>query len=528
MKYLYSLLCVLFSFSYVSAQEELAEEIFDSYEIPDSAALAASPLPELGIIPESLDANVDSLLNSWHVQYFAKRDEYCHDDNQNVFFPDSVYMERLERLPRMIHLPYNDVIRDCIDLYAARRRGLVRYMLGMADYFFPIIEPILDKNDLPIELKYLAVVESALNPVALSRVGACGLWQFMLPTGKSYGLEINSLIDERRDPEKATEAACKYFKDMYAIYGDWNLVLAAYNCGPGNVNKAIRRSGGKTDFWEIFQYLPKETRSYVPLFVAANYIMNYYCDHNICPLTTNMPLANDTIMVNRMLHLEQVSEMLSIDIEMLRAMNPQYKRDIIPGQTRPSALRLPAFQTYTFADKEDSVYTYRYEDLLAGYVIDSVNPASRTERITHKVANGENIFRVADKFGVTPKDIRKWNNMKSNYLAKGTRLRIYVDNGGVPYAPMQTVTTTSEVKKTTTTSAAASSKTASAGQAKASTSTAGSTATSGGNVYKVRSGDSLYSIAKKYPGVTAKDLQKENGLSGTAIRPGQILKIPVV
>ena len=306
------ILFCLFSLMQVSrAQDPIFGE-------PQHSTLSADSLSDVvGLIPESLDANVDSLLHSWHVQYFSKVDEYCHDDAENVYFPDSVYEERLERLPSVIRLPYNEVVRDCIDLYAGRKRDLVRYMLGMADFYFPIIEQVLDKHNLPLELKYLAVVESALNPVALSRVGACGLWQFMLPTGKIYGLEINSLLDERRDPEKATEAACKYFEDMYAIYGDWNLVLASYNCGPGNVNKAIRRSGGKTDFWEIFRYLPRETRSYVPLFIAANYIMNYYCDHNICPMQTSLPLATDTVMVNSMLHLQQVSDVLGIDIEQL-------------------------------------------------------------------------------------------------------------------------------------------------------------------------------------------------------------------
>ncbi len=301
------ILFCLFSLMQVSrAQDPIFGE-------PQHSTLSADSLSDVvGLIPESLDANVDSLLHSWHVQYFSKVDEYCHDDAENVYFPDSVYEERLERLPSVIRLPYNEVVRDCIDL-------------------------------------------CALNPVALSRVGACGLWQFMLPTGKIYGLEINSLLDERRDPEKATEAACKYFEDMYAIYGDWNLVLASYNCGPGNVNKAIRRSGGKTDFWEIFRYLPRETRSYVPLFIAANYIMNYYCDHNICPMQTSLPLATDTVMVNSMLHLQQVSDVLGIDIEQLRALNPQYKRDIIPGNTEPSVLKLPASQTYAFVDKEDSV-----------------------------------------------------------------------------------------------------------------------------------------------------------------------------
>ena len=215
----------------------LAQEDFSAEEREGHLVLSRDSLEEeVGLIPEAIDADVDSLLHSWHVRYFSKTEEYCHDDEENVYFPDSVYIERLERLPRVITLPYNNIVRDCIDLYAERRRDLVRYMLGMADFYFPIIEQVLDEHGLPIELKYLAVVESALNPVALSRVGAAGIWQFMLPTGKSYGLEINSLIDERRDPVKATHAACRYFEDMYAIYKDWNLVLAAYNCGPGPIS----------------------------------------------------------------------------------------------------------------------------------------------------------------------------------------------------------------------------------------------------------------------------------------------------
>ncbi|MBR5298327.1 MAG: LysM peptidoglycan-binding domain-containing protein [Parabacteroides sp.] len=457
----------------------------------------------VGLIPESLDADVDSLLRSWHVQYFSKVDEYCHDDENNVFFSDSIYEDRLNRLPNIIQLPYNDIVRDCIDLYADRKRGLVRYMLGMADFYFPIIEKVLDKHKLPLELKYLAVVESALNPVALSRVGACGLWQFMLPTGKIYGLEINSLLDERQDPEKATEAACKYFKDMYAIYGDWNLVLASYNCGPGNVNKAIRRSGGKTDFWEIFPYLPKETRSYVPLFIAANYIMNYYCDHNICPLQTSLPLATDTVMINKMLHFQQVSDLLGVEVEQLRALNPQYKRDIIPGNTKPSVLKLPASHTYSFVDKEDTVYIHRIEELLANCVSLNGEPKSKkitSERITHVVVAGENLYTIANKYGVTAKDIRKWNGLRSNRVAKGRRLRLHVDNGGVTFASSNTQKT--DKKKSST--------------------------DSDKNTYVVRSGDSLYSIAQKYPGVSPDALKKANGLKNSSIQPGQILKIPVV
>ena len=480
---------------------------------------------EIGLIPESLDANVDSLLHSWHVQYFSKQEDYCHDDDANIFFPDSVYADRLNRLPSLISLPYNHIVRDCIDLYAERKRDLVRYMLGMADFYFPIIEEVLDRHGLPIELKYLAVVESALNPVALSRVGASGLWQFMLPTGKSYGLEINSLVDERRDPKRATEAACAYFKDMYAIYGDWNLVMAAYNCGPGNVNKAIRRAGGKRDFWAIFPYLPRETRSYVPLFIAASYIMNYYCEHNLCPLQTSLPLATDTVMVNNALHLQQVSEVLQLDLATLRALNPQYRRDIIPGNTRPSVLKLPAAATYAFVGQADTIYKHRMEEYLANVSTNTEsaqsNKAATREQITHIVLQGENLYTIANRYGVTAKDIRKWNGLGSNRVAKGKRLKLYVDNGGIAFAAAKPKATTPMPSKQT-----ASSSTAKA--AVVTKATASSPTTNKSFIaYTVKSGDSLYSIAKKYPGVSTKDLQQFNGLSDSDIRPGQVLKIPV-
>lgn len=479
-------------------------------EYPSSTLPADSIVEEIvGIIPESLDSDIDSLLHSWHVQYFTKREDYCHDDEENVYFPDSVYASRLASLPRIIPMPYNNVVRDCIDLYTERRRNLVRYMLGMADYYFPIIEEVLDKHGLPIELKYLAVVESALNPVALSRVGACGLWQFMLPTGKQYGLTINSLVDDRRDPVKATEAACAYFKDMYAIYKDWSLVMASYNCGPGNVNKAIKRSGGKTNFWDIFPCLPKETRSYVPLFIAANYVMNYYCDHNLCPLETNLPLATDTIHVNKMLHLQQVSEVLQVDLEQLRALNPQYKRDIVPGNTGDAVLKLPASDTYAFVDKEDSIYQYRVEEFLPSYLVTinggSTSGVATREQVTHIVLKNENIYTIANRYGVTPQEIKKWNRLSSNRLARGKRLKLYVDNGGVYLS-------TKNAQKE---------KAASASPAQKAEKKDGYIA------HKVRSGESLYSIASKYPGVSAQTLKQANNLSDSKIIPGQVLKIPV-
>jgi membrane-bound lytic murein transglycosylase D len=469
-------------------------------------------------IPESLDINMDSLLNSWHLQYFSKVDEFCHDDSENVPYPDSIYRRRLERLYHLIPMTYNKEVRKCIDFYAGKRRDLVRYVLGMADYYFPVIEQVLEEEDLPLELKYLPIVESALNATALSRVGAGGLWQFMLPTGKIYGLEINSLVDERRDAIKSTRAACRYFKDMYNMFGDWHLALASFNCGPGGVKKAIRRANGKTDFWSIYPYLPRETRSYVPLFIAAAYITNYYCEHNICPVQTSLPLATDTVVVNNMLHFEQVTELLDIDIELLRLLNPQYRRDIIPGHIEPSVLKLPAAGAYSFIDIEDTVYAHRVEELLGNRlpldVILSDKSATR-EKITYTAAARESLYAIADRYGVTAKDIRRWNQLGSNYVPKGKRLTLYVNNGGARFASaVQSTEAPAAAPKAVASKAAVPVQTT-------------EQAREGYITYTVQSGDSLYTISRKYPGVSAGVLQKANNLSGTTIRPGQKLKIPV-
>ncbi|MDH6306426.1 membrane-bound lytic murein transglycosylase D [Parabacteroides sp. PF5-5] len=520
-RHLYLLVCFLcFSFA-LFAQEEATEG--QNYSVLSSDVLSE----DIGLIPESLDANVDSLLQSWHVRYFSKTDGYCHDDEKNVYFSDEVIRERLERLPRIIPMTYNNIVRNSINLYTERRRSLIRYMLGMADFYFPMIEQILDENGLPMELKYLAVVESALNPTALSRVGAAGLWQFMLPTGKSYGLEINSLVDDRRDPVKATQAACRYFKDMYEIYQDWHLVLAAYNCGPGNVNKAIRRSGGKMDFWQIFQHLPRETRSYVPLFIAANYAMNYYCDHNICPVETTLPLSTDTVMVNRAVHLQQVADLVQMDVEEIRALNPQYKRDIIPGNVKPSVLKLPTSKSFAYIEKENAIYGHRVDELLGMFDENGQANASNREQIIHVTKAGETLFTIGDKYGVTARDIRKWNGLGSNRVASGKRLKLYVDNGGVAFASnkaKQETTATATATKTTAASQQVKTQTAKATTAK--TQTASAANNKGYVTYKVKSGDSLYSIARKYPGVSAAVLQKANNLPNSNIRPGQILKVP--
>jgi len=465
-----------------------------------------SEFEEIGMIPVILDENINSLLDSWHTRYFSNAVDYCIDDDEDVFFSNEVYWERLSSLPCIISMDYNHLVRNCMDLYTKRRRDLVRYMMGMADMYFPVFEQILDQYELPLELKYLAVVESALNPKALSRAGAAGLWQFMLPTGKIYNLEINSLIDERLDPIKATHAACQYFREMYALYGDWHLAIAAYNCGPGNVNRAIRRSGGKTNFWEIYPNLPRETRSYVPLFIAATYVMNYHCEHNLCPMQISLSMATDTIMVHQMLHFQQVADILNLDIEHVRMLNPQYKREIIPGNISPSVLKLPIAATYDFVDKEDTLYTHRMEELLAHCLPIDMDAAGNLTRetIRHTVVSGENLTTIANRYGVTAQNLRQWNGLKSNSVAPGKRISVRIDNGGIYYAA-------APVEPETDTSVTAS--------------------TSSNDVqemitYRVQSGDTLSTIARRYPGITVAKIQSANQLNSDKLRVGQILKIP--
>ena len=403
-----------------------------------------STYEDVGLIPEVLDENVRALLQSWHAKYFSQSDPYCIDHDENAPVSDDVYRDRLSRMATIIPMDYNPIVRNCISIYADRRRELVRYVMAMADLYFPLFEQVLDQYDLPLELKYLAIIESNLTPRAYSRAGAAGIWQFMLPTGKLFGLEINSLIDQRLDPIASTHAACKYFKQMYATFGDWYLVLASYNCGPGNVNKAIRRAGGRTSFWEIYPYLPRETRSYVPFFIAATYIMTYHCEHNICPMRTSLSVATDTVMVDRLMHLRQVADVLNVDIEMLRTFNPQYKREIIPGHIKPCVLKLPVAATYAYIDKKDTISAYRADELLAAYLPKRyTEPSSddqedkpsepKTEMIRYTVKSGENLYTIANKYGVTAQNIRKWNNLRTNRVPRGKRLTIYVDTGGVTY-----------------------------------------------------------------------------------------------
>ena len=475
------------------------------------------------VIPEAWETNFDNLMNSWFVTNHTNKLNHSGYE-ENIHTSDEVYIERLSKLPNIIELPFNSTIRNSIELYVKRRRDLTEKMLGLEELYFPMIEETLDKYGMPLELKYLVIIESALNPFALSRAGASGLWQFMIGTGKIYNLEINSLIDERRDPIKSTDAACRHLKDLYDTYKDWNLAIAAYNCGSGNVNKAIRRAGGKKDYWAIYKYLPRETRSYVPYFIAANYIMNYYAFHQLYPsLQTTLPLSTDTIMVTQAIHFDQIAEVLKIDKEMLRALNPQYKRDIIPGNIQPQILKLPTIQAYAYIEKENEIASYRADELFTNrtYVANSPvasSTVSRTQRIIHTVVSGETVQTIANKYGVTAANVRRWNNLgsKTNRVLSGRNLILNVDTGGFSFGNSNS----SSSSRTTSSSTARVQNSNSSNKIDySSISTV---------LYKVQTGESFYTIAQKYPGYSFTDLMRLNNQTNPALKAGQYILVPKI
>ena len=338
-------------------------------------------------LPEAMTQEVDSLLALYHSRTYLEMDTLCTSNDINPEYSDEVYIDRLQRMPTVMEMPYNKIVRQFIDRYCSRLRRTVSVMLGRSNFYMPIFEQALESYNLPLELKYLPVIESSLNPTAVSRAGATGLWQFMLATGKQYGLRVNSLVDDRRDPIRASYAAAQYLRDLYKIFGDWTLVIAAYNCGPENVNRAIRRAGGSMDYWTIYPYLPSETRGYVPAFIAANYVMTYYCEHNICPMLTNLPAHTDTVEVSRDVNLQQIADVCGTDLSMLRELNPQYRRDIVNGSSEPSLIRMPIPVINRFIELEDSVYAYKASTLLSKRALVSVNESKQYSRRSESSAS---------------------------------------------------------------------------------------------------------------------------------------------
>jgi len=462
------------------------------------------------ILAIDAENNIDSLLSVWYIQR-ALRDtsifvQIGNTDYPVADLPDDIYINRLKSLPCIIDLPYNHVVRNQIIYYTQKMKDKAEIILGLADFYFPMIEEILDLYDMPLELRNMTVIESALNPHAVSRAKAKGLWQFMYGTAKNYNLTMNSFVEERFDPIAATHAAARHMKDLYAIFGDWSLAIAAYNCGAGNVNKAIKRSGGKRDYWDIYPYLPRETRGYVPAFVAANYLLSYYKEHGLQPKQLDLPPHLDTFMVNKPLHFEQISEVIGIPVDELRNYNPQYVYNIIPGNERPYIIRIPHEYTSAFAENEKEIYTYKDTMYFNPNIIKQIAGRNATapgsgDKVIHRVANGETLSNIANRYGVKINDLKYWNGIGKNGIIRvGQKLVVY----GKSAAPKATTTVT-----------------ASTGKAANQKVTDGKAV-----VHTVKKGESLWSISQKYDDVTLYDILKLNGFSEKQkILPGDKIKI---
>lgn len=451
--------------------------------------------------------STDSLLSLYYVQkkFSMVDDLYVDLDSAKLKsdIPDSVFIARLKAMNSLIPLPYNDIIKNHIVFYTQKIPHKIDLILGMSAYYLPIFEEIIDQYDLPKELRIMAVIESALNPNACSRVKARGLWQFMYRTALQYNLKINSYVDERLDPIASTHAACKYLKDSYTIFGDWALAIASYNCGAGNVNKAIRRAGSR-DFWKIYPYLPRETRGYVPSFVAALYTLNYYKEHKIVPRAISMPAHVDTFMIHKPLHFGQISEVVGVTVEELQNLNPQYIKQIIPGSPEGMVLNLPYQYTTTFVNNEDSIYTYKdslffnpiiFKETKGNNLASSSSGSERSTSYTHIVRKGETLGGIAMKYGVKLSDLQRWNHTKSK-ISIGQTIVIH-------------------------------GRRSSSSDDEPSYASAPQTKKSGGYVYyTVRRGDTLWGISRKFEGVTLNDILELNGLTkNSKIAPGKKLKI---
>ena len=519
------------------------------------------------VYPESLETNTRLMMQNWYLQNYTVLDSDVESRNPGTV-SDAEYAKRLAAIPSGIELPYNQIVRNHIERYITRNRTLVEEMLGMSLYYMPIFEQALEREGLPLELKYLPVIESALDPNAVSRAGAAGLWQFMIGTGKGLGLEINSLVDERRDPYRSSEKAATLLKNLYAIYNDWSLAIAAYNCGPGNVNKALRRVGGDDieglDFWDVYDYLPRETRGYVPAFIAANYVMTYFKRHNISPALARKPLIVDTVAVTRRVNFNQISHVLNMPIEELRVLNPQYRADIVPATPdRPYTIALPSQQIYSYIMSEDSILAYgsNSRETRMAYTDNSSYNSSEPKRIhvTELPADAEASFvdtenaperqlteqelyeqekrqieevrqlekaaKEAPRRGAQKVDIpvetkkqaqpepqrqakpeKQWQERNAHYTDRNGKKRSQEENYRNTRSNNQRGDAKQRAKK----------------NAKAEKTAAKPAATS---EHTIKKGESLSEIAEKN-GVTVKELQKANNLKGDKIKAGDNLKIP--
>ncbi len=529
------------------------------------------------IAPESFETQTRLLEENFYLKNFVVPGV---DLGSNMTASPQEYEKRLAKLPTEIELPYNSIVGKFIDMYLTRRRSLVADMLALHNYYGRVFVEELLKEGMPTELQYLPVIESAINPNAVSRAGAVGLWQFMPATAQGLGMEVNSLVDERRDPRLSSRNAARYLKQLYNIYNDWSLAIAAYNCGPGNVNKALRRAGGegKKDFWEIYNYLPQETRGYVPAFIAANYVMNYYGQHGITPTVVKRQLTTDTIVVSKYIHFNQIAAVLNIPVDEIRMLNPQFRKDIIPGDYRPYTLTLPTQQCLSYVMSEKRIVEYDAElyarrtnvepgesvepeiknDNGAANIANASRQTANAEvnneiaqtqnveklvRKTHVVTRGENIRDIARQYGVSATDIKRWNKLRRGKVKEGDKLVIEVVERVSPeevkvvaapevaQAPVESVsqkfTAEDVVKADAATSKSVTDSTSKASSAKTGSkkATTKKTTTPTTVRHKVKKGETLGAIARKY-GTTVSAIQAANGMRNTRINIGQVLKIP--
>lgn len=417
------------------------KNIFKSIILMSLALMVALPNAVEAQDPTSLESvitqfnsNYDSLLNSYYIKKYSRylvRQNKAISTQEFDKIPDTVLSERLKKMHTVIPMAYNPEVRAYIRTYLTRLSSRLDVMLTLCEYYHPLFEEALNKYNVPEELKYLPIVESAMNPTLTSRAGAAGLWQFMYTTGKNYDLEVNSVVDERRDPFKSTHAAAHYLHDLYNVYKDWILAIAAYNCGPGNINKAISRADGKRDFWDIYPYLPRETRGYIPAFIAATYVMTYYPEHGIHPRKVTMPINTDTIVLSNDAYFAHISKLINVDIEELRTLNPQYRVDFIPGASGTYSLCLPVDKMSNFFAAEDSIYQHTQDSLQLHPINKKAATASTTESKTtataavyHTVKTGETLTRIASRYGTTVQSIKKRNNLKSDQIRVGQKLRV--------------------------------------------------------------------------------------------------------
>lgn len=469
---------------------------------------------------DPISAALDSLANlkmfqaSRYLSDFARNNpNILVSDSVNPVFDHSVYAERIARLDAIspFKFVYNDIVRGYINMYASRKRTMVSRMIGLSQLYFPLFEETLAKYKMPLELKYLAIVESALNPNARSPAGAMGLWQFMYGTGKIFNLEVNSYIDERCDPIKATEAACLYMKYLYGIYKDWSLVLAAYNSGPGNVNKAIRRSGGATDYWSLRPFLPRETAGYVPAFIAASYVMHYAKEHKLYPIPPRKTFIDvDTVHVHQRLSFAQIATVLDMNVDDISYLNPSYLLSIIPYTGKHQVLTLPKEKISVFVNNEQTLYNYRPSES----ILDSlkmIKNAISLEKKVHVVKRGESLSSIARKYRVTLNELKRWNNLKKNVVPVGTRLIVNsaykTQEKPAPPAPKETTADPNSKENTNNTTTEVK-----PAEPKEFTK------------YKVRPGDSVWKIAVSH-GMTTQELSKLNNIKGNKVNVGQVLKV---